>query len=201
MRVIYEIVYIPWENNTEGRPWLYSGSDYYNNPEYLGSASSSKVHTWSDGMSVSRWWAKETKEHPERFRKNILLFLSDNISRTELQSLESAIQKSEDHRGDPRYFNRTNKHFNTPYSKNKLKGMSYEEIYGIERAKELKSSKSLHFKKLRAKLDQTGSNNPMAGRSAAKEQNLKWYTNGVDIIFAAEGTAPPGFTRGRKKRD
>lgn len=126
MRTIYEIVYILWENNTEGRPWLYSGSDYYNNAEYLGSASSSKIYDWSNGLSVREWWTKETKKHPENFRKNILVSLSEDITRVELQSLEAAIQKSEDHRNDSRYFNRTNKHFNTPHTSNKLKGMSYE---------------------------------------------------------------------------
>lgn len=198
MRTIYEIVYIPWENNTEGRPWLYSGSDYYSNTEYLGSASSSKVHEWSNGLSVREWWAQETKKHPENFHKNILVSLSEDVTRVELQSLEAPIQKSEDHRNDSKYFNRTNKHFNTHHTSNKLKGMSYEEIYGKEKALELKNSKSIHFKRLRDKLDQSGSKNPMAGRSAAKEQNLKWYTNGVEVIFVSEGTAPAGFVRGRK---
>ena len=43
-----------------------------------------------------------------------------------------------------------------------------------------------------------GKTNPMYGRSAIKEQNLKWYTNGTKTIYVTEGTQPPGFVRGRK---
>lgn len=48
------------------------------------------------------------------------------------------------------------------------------------------------------KRDFTGNKNPMAGRSAIKEKNLKWYTNGITTIYVAEGTQPEGFYRGRK---
>jgi hypothetical protein len=43
-----------------------------------------------------------------------------------------------------------------------------------------------------------GKNNPMYGRSAITENNLKWYTNGVEVIYVTENTQPPGFVRGRK---
>lgn len=42
-----------------------------------------------------------------------------------------------------------------------------------------------------------GNKNPMYGRSAAKEQNLKWYTNGLENIFVKENTQPEGWYRGR----
>jgi len=44
----------------------------------------------------------------------------------------------------------------------------------------------------------TGSLNPMYGRSAVKEKNLKWYTNGISVIYVTEGTQPTGYIRGRK---
>ena len=37
----------------------------------------------------------------------------------------------------------------------------------------------------------------MFGRSAPKENNLKWYTNGTKDIYVTEGTQPLGFLRGR----
>lgn len=40
-------------------------------------------------------------------------------------------------------------------------------------------------------------NNPMFGRSAIKEKNLKWYNNGTENIYVTEGCAPEGFVRGR----
>lgn len=42
-----------------------------------------------------------------------------------------------------------------------------------------------------------GKNNPMYGRSAVKEQNLKWYNNGIINKYIPENTQPEGFTRGR----
>jgi len=51
--------------------------------------------------------------------------------------------------------------------------------------------------------DVTGDKNPMFGRSAAKENNLKWYTDGISNKFLPENTQPEGWVRGRtvpKKR-
>jgi hypothetical protein len=45
----------------------------------------------------------------------------------------------------------------------------------------------------------SGKNNPMYGRSAAKELNLKWYNNGERSLFIPEGSEPQGFIRGRGK--
>jgi hypothetical protein len=52
------------------------------------------------------------------------------------------------------------------------------------------------------KHDKSGKNNPMYGRSAVTEKNLKWYTNGVDNLYVTEGTQPDDYRRGRtmKKR-
>jgi len=148
-RCIYEIYYKPWINNTEGKPWIYSGSDYYNNPDYLGSAASSSKPDWADGLTVSEWWKRETKNNPQDFEKHILIETSDDITRVELQSLESAIQTTEDHRDSDKYFNRTNKHWKTPLSNSPFKGMSYEEIYGVKRAKKIKENRSKCMKSVR----------------------------------------------------
>jgi len=43
----------------------------------------------------------------------------------------------------------------------------------------------------------SGQKNNMYGRSAVKENNLRWYTNGKDTIYVTEGTQPEGFVRGR----
>lgn len=146
---IYEIYYKPWVNNTEGKPWIYSGSDYYNNPDYLGSASSSSKPDWADGLTVSEWWKRETKNNPQDFEKHILIETGDDITRVELQSLESTIQTTEDHRGSDKYFNKTNKHWKTPLTNSPFKGMTCEEIYGIERAKKIKENRSKNMKSIR----------------------------------------------------
>ena len=161
---IYEIYYKPWVNNTEGKPWIYSGSDYYNNPDYLGSASSSAKPDWADGLMVSEWWKKETRNNPQDFEKYILIETSDDISRVELQSLESAIQTIEDHRGSDKYFNRTNKHWKTSLTESPFKGMTYEEMYGSKRAKEIKENRSESMKSAREKKSWSGNkNNKLTG--------------------------------------
>lgn len=52
------------------------------------------------------------------------------------------------------------------------------------------------------KHDKSGEKNPMYGRSAVTEKNLKWYTNGTDNLYISEGTQPASYRRGRtmKKR-
>lgn len=45
--------------------------------------------------------------------------------------------------------------------------------------------------------DKSGDKNPMFGRSAVKEKNLKWYTNGVDNLYITENTQPADYRRGR----
>ena len=41
-----------------------------------------------------------------------------------------------------------------------------------------------------------GENNPMYGRSAIREQNLNWYTDGETTIYRKEGTQPNGYKLG-----
>lgn len=45
--------------------------------------------------------------------------------------------------------------------------------------------------------DTSKERNPMYGRSAITEKNLKWYTNGFENLYLTEGTEPEGFLRGR----
>ena len=66
-----------------------------------------------------------------------------------------------------------------------LKGKQKSEIHKLRLSKN-------HY-------DCSGSNNPMYGRSAVKEKNLKWYTNGTENKFITEDTQPAGWIRGRTK--
>ena len=63
-----------------------------------------------------------------------------------------------------------------------------------ERLARIENAKSSGF----GTWDKSGDNNPMAGRSAPREQNLKWYCNGEKTIYVTEGTQPEGYWRGRK---
>lgn len=68
----------------------------------------------------------------------------------------------------------------------------------ISKGSKGKSKSNSHKKNMSENhADVTGDKNPMFGRSAAKENNLKWYTNGVDNKFLPENTQPDGWVRGR----
>ena len=47
------------------------------------------------------------------------------------------------------------------------------------------------------KRDQTGNKNPMYGRSAIREKNMRWYNNGLIDKMFAENTQPNGWVKGR----
>lgn len=59
------------------------------------------------------------------------------------------------------------------------------------------TSQSINYKMAISRRNTSGNRNSMYGRSAVKEQNLKWYNNGIDTIYVTEGTQPSGFTSGR----
>ena len=47
------------------------------------------------------------------------------------------------------------------------------------------------------KYDKSGKKNPMYGKSAVTEKNLKWYTDGTINLYITENTQPDGYRRGR----
>lgn len=56
--------------------------------------------------------------------------------------------------------------------------------------------KALH-KMAMQKRDQFGEKNPMFGRSAISEKNMKWYHNGNHETMFVSGTEPEGYIPGR----
>jgi hypothetical protein len=54
-----------------------------------------------------------------------------------------------------------------------------------------------HTEESKQKIARRGKENSMYGRSAIAEQNLKWYTNGVDTKMFTEGLQPTGWIPGR----
>lgn len=77
--------------------------------------------------------------------------------------------------------------------------MSFKGKKHSEETKRLIGSKSVN-RKWGRKTPVVGSNNPMYGRSAIKEQKLRWFTNGTDTLYLpADGPIPDGFVRGRGK--
>lgn len=59
------------------------------------------------------------------------------------------------------------------------------------------TSNSENYKNSMLKRNTSGNKNSMYGRSAVKEQNLKWYNNGTNTIYVPEGSQPDGYVKGR----
>jgi hypothetical protein len=81
--IVYETIYKPWINNTEGKPWRYIGSDLYDRDDYYGLVSS---------IEWKSFWKKEVIENPHNFEKRTLVSCLGN-SRKDLLELEEQIQK------------------------------------------------------------------------------------------------------------
>lgn len=75
-------------------PYLYSGSDKNDNPEYMGSSKSLQEDIARLGACY--------------FEKTITKSY-DDVTNRELRALESEWQQTEDHAGDPVYYNKTNR--------------------------------------------------------------------------------------------
>jgi hypothetical protein len=88
------------------------------------------------------------------------------------------------------------------------KGLYYSTLWNIVESKEFANmrpetgdggdtSNTENYKKGIQKRNLSGKHNPMYGRSAVSEKNLKWYNDGIRTIYVSEGTQPEGFQPGR----
>ena len=97
-------------------------------------------------------------------------------------------------------------------NKNELqeKGIYYSNLWNIVESKEWANlvveqgtggdtSKTKKFIEGIKNRNLSGKNNPMFGRSAVTEKNLKWYTNGEENLYVTENTQPKGYYPGRSK--
>lgn len=109
---LYIIEYKPFRDNNSNKPWLYSGSCFTGNVEYLGSVSSKTVYEWTETLPLQKWWKIQTRQYPELFQKTIVS-THPNISSRDLRLLEMEWQTKENHKDDPRYFNASNSSFPT----------------------------------------------------------------------------------------
>ena len=67
----------------------------------------------------------------------------------------------------------------------------------LKRMKVLKSNNWLNRTDRAGPVGLGGKLNPMYGKSAIADKNLKWYNNGIDNVYVTEGTQPAGYKRGR----
>lgn len=90
----------------------------------------------------------------------------------------------------------------------KEKGLYYSNLWNIVESKDWANlmpeqcdggdtSMSDAFKTGIKRRNISGSNNPMYGRSAVVENNIRWYNNGNDNIYVSEGTQPNNYVAGR----
>lgn len=87
-------------------------------------------------------------------------------------------------------------------------GIYYSKLWNVVESKDFANCKEesgdggdmsmcVAYRKAMKMRDTKGSKNPMYGRSAIVEQNIKWYNNGIKNVYVPEGTQPKGFKPGR----
>lgn len=148
MPSVYITKYLPFENNINGYPWLYSGSDTKDDPKYFGSVQSTRVLEFTDGLPLVKWWKREIKNHPEHFEK-IVVIQYFCVSQKGIRSIESRLQTLENHAGDSKYFNYTNHDWNCDSTVNKFKGIPLEKQVGFENSKLIRKKRSESMKETR----------------------------------------------------
>lgn len=162
--------------------FAYCWTDHLTNKLYVG---------WHKGqpddgyVCSSKYMKEQYLKRANDFTRQIIAIGSSK----DITKLETAILQSVDAKNDSQFYNLHNGdgfyRFGTLTEKHieKLKGPKTEAH---------KKAMSLNH------ADFSGRNNPMYGRSAIKEKNLKWYTNGTDEIYITEGKQPEGWSSGRK---
>jgi hypothetical protein len=90
----------------------------------------------------------------------------------------------------------------------KEKGVYYSNLWNVVESKNWanlmieqgdggNTSHTTGFKEGIKNRNTNGKNNPMYGRSAIAEQNLRWYNNGIHNIYVTENTQPSDYVSGR----
>jgi len=117
-------------------------------------------------------WKKHIKKHGNDVSTEII-FQSDDKEKFKKVAIEYS------------------KKFNIVESKN-WANLKIEDGDGGDTSKTINYIKAMENRK-----SLKGEKNPMYGKSAIKENNLKWYTNDDENIYITEGTQPIGYYRGR----
>lgn len=153
--LVYRITYLPWENNTENKPFMYIGSTSQDLNKYFGTMSH---------KDYKEMWKLEAKQHSENFKKEILCECITN-NKKDLLQLEYDIQKQLDVCKDSNYFNRTYAAINGSFGM-VMEG-SANPMWGVKRSEEWKTQQSIRmlekgkdlYTKLKRSLAQTEAQN------------------------------------------
>jgi len=162
--------------------FVYCWTDHLTNKLYVGWHKG----TPDDGYICSSKLMKEQyNKRPSDFTRQIIAVGTCK----DMTSFETNILRAENAKNNHSYYNMHNGDGFYSYGPKteeqikKLKGPKTEEH---------KAAMSLNHANV------SGKNNPMYGRSAVTEKNLKWYTDGINEKYCTEGTQPTGWYRGRK---
>lgn len=104
MDIIYRVTYIPHLNTDLPKYYIGSKKNWQGGKTYLGSIASKKVESFTDGLSLAKWWKQEKKNHPERFEIEILESYEE-LDKEQLIEREIVNQRTYDIIGND-YFNK-----------------------------------------------------------------------------------------------
>jgi hypothetical protein len=174
--------------------FVYCWTDHATNQLYIGWHKGN----FDDGYICSSKYMKEQYfNRPNDFTRQIIAVGSCK----DMTNLETQLLRSADAKNDDQFYNRHNGDGFYCYgkfteeTKQKLRRPKTE-----EHKQKLRGPKSDAHKKAMSinHADFSGKNNPMYGRSAITENQLKWYTNGSEEVYVPEGDQPNNWYRGRK---
>lgn len=190
--------------------YVYKIDDVDNNMSYIGARSSKCYPTEDSYMSSSKYLQEAIKQKGlDKFKKTILAIFS---TRVDAVDYEIRLHDYFDVGNNPNFYNKA-KQTSTKFDTTGIK-LVFSEEHRKKMGEWQKGKKKSYdvWNKGKTGLQQmteeekekrskaySGEHNPMYGRSAAKELNLKWYNNGERNMFIPEGTQPEGFVRGRGK--
>lgn len=176
--IVYKITYLPWIDNNLGKPWLYIGSTSKSLESYFGSVSSKEF---------KNFWRDEVKNHPEHFKKEVLVNCIKN-DKTILLELEEMIQREFDVVKSSQYFNKAYANIRGVFGRC-VEG-SANPMYGVKRTQEWKTkhselttniSKNPETKAKRSIAQKDIQNRTEVKEMKSKYQKQRWKSNDAGV--------------------
>ena len=188
--IVYEIVYIPWANNTENKPWKYIGSTTKSLECYFGSVSSKQ---WKS------FWKTETKANPQNFQKRIICnCISNDANRIHLREIERSIQQEQNVVKSREYFNKSLATVNgfmgmdVSGEANPNFGKRRDDNWKMRHQKVMSEISSRpEVKRLRSEVQKVVQSRPEVAKNKSEKQKARWEDSSSKLVNSKNSQFKP----------